>query len=66
MDYVRNAIDEIRTHHKVSGYKFINNDELEIHFVENYKDLIIPISPQMNYDNILTVFYYYVANYRGK
>jgi hypothetical protein len=66
MNYVQLALNEIGAHNKVSGYRLLNNEEIEICFNENYRDLIIPITPKMNNDNLLTVFYYYVANYKGK
>ncbi|MBN2166211.1 MAG: hypothetical protein JW717_08045 [Marinilabiliaceae bacterium] len=66
MDFAQSAIEEIRNHYRVAGYRLHNQDELEINFLGDYKDLIIPLSPQMNPDNILTVFYYYIANYGGK
>lgn len=66
MDLVKSAIEEIRSHHKVAGYRLQGENELEINFNGNYKDLVIPLSPKMDYDKILTVFYYYVANFWGK
>ena len=66
MDMIRSVLDEIKMHHRVAGYKILSSDELEISFIGNYRDLIIPITPKMSQDNILTVFYYYIANFGGK
>jgi hypothetical protein len=66
MNSVRCALDEICTHQKVAGYKMLDSDELEIRFAdETYNDLIIPLTPKMNNEYLLTVFYYYMQNFQG-
>lgn len=66
MDNVRPALMEICSHQIVSGYKFLADDEVEIRFSDDkYNDLIIPLSPKMTNDNLLTVFYYYLHNFKG-
>ncbi|MFT3738880.1 MAG: hypothetical protein QM786_08985 [Breznakibacter sp.] len=66
MENLRYALDEICKHQTVAGYKFLPDDEVEIRFVDDsYNDLIIPISPKMTIDHMLTVFYYYIKNFRG-
>jgi hypothetical protein len=67
MNSVQFALDEICTHQKVAGYKMLESEELEIRFAdETYNDLIIPLSPSMSNEYLLTVFYYYVKNFQGK
>jgi hypothetical protein len=66
METVKSALMEICRHDVVAGYKFLQDDEVEIRFMdEAYQDLIIPINPQMTHDNLLTVFYYYLQNFKG-
>lgn len=66
MDSMKVALDEICRHQTVAGYKFLPENEVEIRFLdESYNDLIIPLNAKMTCDNLLTVFYYYVQNFRG-
>ena len=66
METVKSALMEICSNDVVAGYKFLQDDEVEIMFMDtSYQDLIIPITPQMTHDNLLTVFYYYINNFRG-
>lgn len=66
MELLGKVLEEIRLNRKVAGYRLLTNNELEIHFVDSYKNLIIPIDSKMNHDNVLTVFYYYLENYKGQ
>jgi hypothetical protein len=65
MNFLNNEIEAIKTHDLVSSLNILRDEELEIKFVEGYNDLIIPLSPEMTTDNLMTVFYYYIENYKG-
>lgn len=55
---------EIRAHDLVSSLNVIANQELEIRFVNGYGNLIISLKPEMTFDHLMTVFYYYIENYK--
>lgn len=65
MNFLNNEIEAIKTHDLVSSLNILRDEELEIKFVEGYNDLIIPLSPEMTNDNLMTVFYYYIENFKG-
>jgi hypothetical protein len=54
----------IRAHDLVSSLNVIANQELEIKFINGYDNLIISLKPGMTFDHLMTVFYYYVENYK--
>lgn len=54
----------IRAHDLVSSLNVIANQELEIRFVNGYGNLIISLKPEMTFDHLMTVFYYYIENYK--
>ncbi|MBN2743241.1 hypothetical protein [Breznakibacter xylanolyticus] len=54
----------IRSHELVASLEMTDEQELEIKFAQGYGDLIIPIDPEMTSDHLMTVFYYYLENYK--
>lgn len=54
------ALGEIRTHAKVIGIDFPKRNELQISFVDTFADLLIPISPEMDNNLLIGIFYNYL------
>jgi len=54
------ALGEIRMHNKVSGIEFPRRNELQIAFKDTFADLIIPISPDMDNNLLVGIFYNYL------
>ncbi|MBS2097772.1 hypothetical protein [Carboxylicivirga linearis] len=54
------ALGEIRTHTKVVGIDFPKRNELQISFVDTFADLLIPISPEMDNNLLIGIFYNYL------
>ncbi len=54
----------IKGHDLVSSLNLIDEDEIEIKFIDGYSDLIISLKPEMTTDHLMTVFYYYIENFK--
>nr|WP_321453495.1 hypothetical protein [uncultured Carboxylicivirga sp.] len=54
------ALGEIRTHSKVISIDFPKRNELQISFVDTFADLVIPITPDMDSNLLIGIFYNYL------
>jgi len=60
------ALGEIRTHRKVSGIEFPRKNELQIVFMDTFADLVIPLSPEMDHNLLVNIFYDYLNQPESK
>ncbi|TRX64600.1 hypothetical protein [Carboxylicivirga sp. M1479] len=54
------ALGEIRMHQKVAGIEFPKTNELQVVFKDTFADLLIPISPDMDHQLLVGIFYDYL------
>jgi len=55
------ALGEIRMHNKVAGIEFPRKNELQVVFKDTFADLVIPISPDMDHQLLVGIFYDYLC-----
>jgi hypothetical protein len=60
------GLGEIRMHRKVAGIEFPRKNELQIVFKDTYADLVIPISPDMDHQLLVGIFYDYLNQPESK
>ncbi|GEM_PF-3428520 len=60
------AFGEIRMHDKVAGIEFPRRNELQVVFKDTFADLVIPISPEMDHELVVGIFYDYLKHPSSK
>lgn len=60
------ALGEIRMHHKVAGIEFPRKNEVQVIFKDTFADLLIPISPDMDTQLLVGIFYDYMSQPESK
>ncbi|MBK3517920.1 hypothetical protein [Carboxylicivirga marina] len=60
------ALGEIRMHNKVAGIDFPRKNELQVSFKDTFADLVIPISPDMDHQLLVGIFYNYLNHPKSK
>jgi len=60
------ALGEIRMHSKVSGIEFPRKNELQVVFQDTFADLVIPLSPEMDPNLLVNIFYDYLKHPESK
>jgi hypothetical protein len=55
------AIGEIRMHRKVASINFPKVNEVHVSFIDTYADLVIPITPEMDNNLLISIFYKYIS-----
>ncbi|MBR8534338.1 hypothetical protein KDU71_02115 [Carboxylicivirga sediminis] len=49
-------------HRKVAGIEFPRKNEVQVVFKDTYADLVIPISPEMDHQLLVGIFYDYLSH----